>query len=93
MLSKLRVGAEKIDCVVHTAMTVFVLFCARLRFFYRWHRMCGHATLYVPGTDHAGIATQSVVEKKLKKDQNLSRHDLGREEFVKVKYLYTGMYL
>lgn len=46
--------------------------------------MLGHATLYVPGTDHAGIATQSVVEKKLKKDQNVTRHDLGREEFVKV---------
>ncbi|CAM9853636.1 unnamed protein product [Ascophyllum nodosum] len=49
----------------------------------RWHRMCGHATLYIPGTDHAGIATQSVVEKKLKKDHNLTRHDLGRDEFVR----------
>ena len=39
-------------------------------------------TLWVPGTDHAGIATQSVVEKKLKKDENLSRHDLGREAFI-----------
>ncbi|CAN0293445.1 unnamed protein product, partial [Discosporangium mesarthrocarpum] len=48
----------------------------------RWHRMCGHATLYVPGTDHAGIATQSVVEKRLKKEENISRHDLGRESFV-----------
>jgi len=48
----------------------------------RWHRMRGDATLYVPGTDHAGIATQSVVEKKLKKDENLTRHDLGREAFV-----------
>lgn len=47
--------------------------------------MQGHATLYVPGIDHAGIATQSVVEKRLKKDENLSRHDLGREEFVKVR--------
>lgn len=46
--------------------------------------MLGHATLYVPGTDHAGIATQSVVEKKLKKDENITRHDLGREEFVNV---------
>lgn len=46
--------------------------------------MQGHATLYVPGIDHAGIATQSVVEKKLKKDHNISRHDLGRDEFVKV---------
>lgn len=46
--------------------------------------MLGHATLYIPGTDHAGIATQSVVEKKLKRDENVSRHDLGRDEFVKV---------
>ncbi|KAM3571434.1 hypothetical protein VYU27_006510, partial [Nannochloropsis oceanica] len=48
----------------------------------RWHRMRGHVALYVPGTDHAGIATQSVVEKKLKKEQGLTRHDLGREDFV-----------
>ena len=48
----------------------------------RWHRMHGKVTLWVPGTDHAGIATQSVVEKKLKKDENLSRHDLGREAFI-----------
>ena len=49
----------------------------------RWHRMKGHATLYVPGTDHAGIATQSVVEKMLTKNEGKNRHDLGREEFVK----------
>jgi len=49
----------------------------------RWHRMKGHATLYVPGTDHAGIATQSIVEKMLMKNDNMTRHDLGREEFVK----------
>jgi len=48
----------------------------------RWHRMCGHSTMYVPGTDHAGIATQSVVEKKLKKEKDITRHDLGREKFV-----------
>jgi len=48
----------------------------------RWHRMNGKVTLWVPGTDHAGIATQSVVEKRLKKEENLSRHDLGREKFV-----------
>lgn len=48
----------------------------------RWHRMLGHATLYVPGTDHAGIATQSVVEKMLLKNEGKSRHDLGREAFV-----------
>jgi len=48
----------------------------------RWHRMCGKVTLWVPGTDHAGIATQSVVERMLKKEQNLTRHDLGRENFI-----------
>ncbi|XP_047738230.1 valine--tRNA ligase [Hyalella azteca] len=49
----------------------------------RWHRMKGRTTLWVPGCDHAGIATQVVVEKKLKREENKSRHDLGREEFVK----------
>lgn len=49
----------------------------------RYNRMKGKVTLWVPGTDHAGIATQSVVEKRLKKEFNLTRRDLGREEFVK----------
>ena len=49
----------------------------------RWHRMQGKITLWVPGTDHAGIATQSVVEKRLKKEEDVSRYDLGREKFVK----------
>lgn len=48
----------------------------------RWRRMCGDSVLYLPGCDHAGIATQSVVEKKLQKDSNLTRHDLGRDAFV-----------
>ena len=48
----------------------------------RYHRMKGDATLCVPGTDHAGIATQIKVEAKLREDENLSRHDLGREAFV-----------
>jgi len=47
----------------------------------RWHRMRGHNTLWVPGTDHAGIATQIVVERQLQ-EQGISRHDLGREAFV-----------
>jgi valyl-tRNA synthetase len=47
----------------------------------RFHRMDGKATLWMPGTDHAGIATQNVVEKELAK-QGLTRHDLGREQFV-----------
>src|SRR3982751_3459757 len=45
-------------------------------------RMEGKEVLWLPGTDHAGIATQVVVEKKLKKDERLSRQDLGREKFV-----------
>ena len=48
----------------------------------RYHRMKGEPTLWVPGTDHAGIATQNVVEKRLKKEGK-TRHDLGREAFVK----------
>ncbi len=48
----------------------------------RFQRMMGKAACWVPGTDHAGIATQTVVEKELNK-QGLSRHDLGREEFLK----------
>ncbi|MFA6339188.1 MAG: valine--tRNA ligase [Candidatus Paceibacterota bacterium] len=47
----------------------------------RFHRMRGYKTLWLPGTDHAGIATQNVVEKDLKK-QGISRHDLGREKFI-----------
>lgn len=47
----------------------------------RYHRMSGFETLWVPGTDHAGIATQNVVEKQLR-EQGLSRHDLGREKFL-----------
>jgi len=47
----------------------------------RFHRMKGEPTLWVPGTDHAGIATQNVVEKRLKKEGK-TRHDLGREKFV-----------
>ena len=47
----------------------------------RWRRMLGHPTLYLPGTDHAGIATQMVVERDLA-NQGISRHDLGREKFV-----------
>ncbi len=48
----------------------------------RYHRMLGHNTLWVPGTDHAGIATQIVVERQLQ-EQGVSRHDLGRENFTK----------
>ena len=46
-------------------------------------RMDGREVLWLPGTDHAGIATQVMVEKQLKKEEKKSRHDLGREEFLK----------
>jgi len=47
----------------------------------RYHRMRGYETLFLPGTDHAGIATQNVVERELRKE-GLTRHDLGREKFI-----------
>jgi valyl-tRNA synthetase len=48
----------------------------------RYHRMRGRNTLWLPGVDHAGIATQSVVERELKRKEGKSRHDLGREAFL-----------
>ncbi|HIP37982.1 MAG TPA: valine--tRNA ligase [Desulfocapsa sulfexigens] len=47
----------------------------------RYHRMCGDNTLWVPGTDHAGIATQNVVERQLA-TEGKTRHDLGRDAFI-----------
>ena len=47
----------------------------------RYHRMSGYEALWVPGTDHAGIATQNVVEKKLR-EKGLTRQDLGRKKFL-----------
>ncbi len=51
--------------------------------FIRYKRMNGFNTLWLPGTDHASIATQSMVEKKILKEEGKSRHDLGREELLK----------
>uniref|UniRef100_A0A672MX66 Valine--tRNA ligase n=1 Tax=Sinocyclocheilus grahami TaxID=75366 RepID=A0A672MX66_SINGR len=48
----------------------------------RWHRMRGETTLWNPGCDHAGIATQVVVEKKLMRERKMTRHDLGRGNFI-----------
>jgi valyl-tRNA synthetase len=53
----------------------------------RMHRMRGFNTLWLPGTDHAGIATQIVVERQLQ-EQGLSRHDLGREEFIRRVWIW-----
>ena len=57
----------------------------------RWHRMKGDNTLCLPGTDHAGIATQNVVERELKKE-GISRYDIGREEFIKRCWLWREQY-
>jgi valyl-tRNA synthetase len=48
----------------------------------RYHRMMGYNTLYLPGTDHAGIATQTVVERELLKNEGKTRQELGRESFL-----------
>ncbi|XP_007483570.2 valine--tRNA ligase, mitochondrial [Monodelphis domestica] len=49
----------------------------------RWHRMRGDQVLWIPGSDHAGIATQAVVEKQLWKEQRIRRYELSREDFLK----------
>lgn len=49
----------------------------------RFRRMQGWNALWIPGTDHAGIATQAVVERRLKEEENKSRHDLGRTQLVR----------
>ncbi|MDP9046142.1 MAG: valine--tRNA ligase [Pseudomonadota bacterium] len=55
----------------------------------RYHRMCGFNTLWLPGTDHAGIATQIVVERQLQ-DEGKSRHALGREAFLARVWEWKG---
>lgn len=57
----------------------------------RWHRMRGEPTLYLPGTDHAGIATQWVVERMLASD-GITRHELGRERFVERVWAWVDQY-
>ena len=57
----------------------------------RWHRMKGEPTLFLPGTDHAGIATQVVVERMLA-DDGVSRHDIGRLEFVRHVWEWVDRY-
>ncbi|XP_076047718.1 valine--tRNA ligase-like [Oratosquilla oratoria] len=48
----------------------------------RWHQMCGKEVVWIPGCDHAGIATQAVVERHLWAKSKITKHDLGRERFV-----------
>src|SRR5438270_1857310 len=57
----------------------------------RWHRMIGDNTLWLPGTDHAGIATQMVVERKLA-EEGLDRRQIGREEFEKRVWEWKAQY-
>jgi valyl-tRNA synthetase len=59
--------------------------------FVRYNRMLGKSTLWIPGTDHAGIATQNVVERQLSKEGQ-SRHKLGREAFVKEVWKWKEKY-
>lgn len=55
--------------------------------------MLGKTTLFVPGFDHAGISTQSVVEKRLYKSSGKSRHDLGREKFLETVLEWKDEYV
>lgn len=57
----------------------------------RWRRMQGRNTVWMPGTDHAGIATQNVVEKALRQE-GLSRHELGREKFLERVWQWRSEY-
>ena len=57
----------------------------------RWKRLQGYKTLWIPGTDHAGIATQNVVEKELKKE-GLTRFDLGKEKFIERVWQWKERY-
>jgi valyl-tRNA synthetase len=58
----------------------------------RYHRMKGYSTLWVPGTDHAGIATQLMVERDLLKNEEVTREELGREEFLKRTWEWKRKY-
>ncbi len=58
----------------------------------RWHRMRGENTLWMAGTDHAGIATQAVVEKRLLELEGKTRHDLGREALVRRIWEWKDQY-
>ncbi|WP_067926549.1 valine--tRNA ligase [Alicyclobacillus shizuokensis] len=58
----------------------------------RFRRMQGYDTVWVPGTDHAGIATQARVEKALQEEEGVSRHDLGRDPFVQRVWAWKEQY-
>ena len=56
----------------------------------RWHRMRGASTVWVPGSDHAGIATQSVVERKLWAQRGITKEDVGRDAFLSEIWRWKG---
>jgi len=58
----------------------------------RWHRMMGDNTLWMPGYDHAGLATQIKVEEEIKKNEGKTRYDLGRDEFLKRVWEWKEQY-
>ena len=58
----------------------------------RYKRMQGYEALWLPGSDHAGIATQIKVEEELRKSEGLTRHDLGREKFLERVWAWKEKY-
>ena len=58
----------------------------------RYKRMCGYNTLWVPGTDHSAIATEVKVVEKIKKEEGLTKYDLGREKFLERAWEWTHEY-
>jgi valyl-tRNA synthetase len=58
----------------------------------RWRRMQGYNALWMPGTDHAGIATQAVVERRVRDEEGKTRHDLGREKLVERIWAWKDQY-
>lgn len=58
----------------------------------RWRRMQGYEALWMPGTDHAGIATQAVVERRMLEEEKLTRHDVGREALVQRIWTWKDQY-
>ncbi|MFO1094501.1 MAG: class I tRNA ligase family protein [Planctomycetaceae bacterium] len=58
----------------------------------RWRRMQGYEALWMPGTDHAGIATQAVVERRMLEEEKLTRHDIGREALVERIWKWKAAY-
>ncbi|QDT57074.1 Valine--tRNA ligase [Caulifigura coniformis] len=58
----------------------------------RWRRMQGYEALWMPGTDHAGIATQSVVERRMLEEEGKTRHDVGREALVERIWKWKDVY-